>query len=134
MRVENAEEQIEFLGLKIDRKGIKMQHDICKKITNFPDTLIDTKQVERLQACINYINDFIPNLAWMRGPLQDLSKKMVNRLQDRHTSLVHQIKKVCTQLSKLAMLEANDQLIVETDTFDKYCRGVLKGKKTDGKE
>jgi len=46
-----------------------MQPHICEKIINFPDKLQDRKQVERFLGCINYISDFIPNLAWLRGPL-----------------------------------------------------------------
>jgi len=74
-----AKEQIEFLGLKIDHQGIEMQPHICEKIINFPDKLQDRKQVERFLGCINYISDFIPNLAWLRGPLQDLLKKRMNQ-------------------------------------------------------
>jgi len=38
-----AKNQIEFLCLKIDKKGIEMQPHICEKITNFPDHLTDRK-------------------------------------------------------------------------------------------
>ena len=44
------------------------------------------------------------------------------------------MKKLCVQLSKLTIPEARDQLIVETDAFDRYCEGVLKAKKADSKE
>ena len=71
-KAEITKNQIEFLGLKIDQKGIEMQPRICEKITNFPDHLTDHKQAERFLGCLNYISDFIPNLAWLRGPLQDL--------------------------------------------------------------
>jgi len=78
-KAEIAKNQIEFLGLKIDQTGIEMQPHICEKITNFPDQLTDCKQVERFLGCLNYISDFIPNLAWLRGPLQDLLKKRMNQ-------------------------------------------------------
>ena len=55
-----------------------MQPYVCKKITNFLDKLVDRKQVEQFVGCINYISDFIPNLAWLRGPLQDRLKKRMN--------------------------------------------------------
>ena len=78
-KAEIAKNQIEFLGLKIDQKGIEMQPHICEKITNFPDYLTDRKQVERFLRVLNYVSDFIPNLAWLRGPLQDLLKKGMNQ-------------------------------------------------------
>ena len=62
-KAEIAKNQIEFLGLKIDRTGIEMQPHISEKITNFPDHLTDRKQVERFLGCLNYMSDFIPNLA-----------------------------------------------------------------------
>ena len=70
---------VEFLGLKIDQTGIEMQPHVCEKITNFPDHLTDRKQVERFLGSLNYISDFIHNLAWLRGPLQDLLKKRMNQ-------------------------------------------------------
>jgi len=41
-----AKEQIEFLGLKIDQRGIKMQPHVCEKNANFPNKLVDRKHVE----------------------------------------------------------------------------------------
>ena len=46
-KAEIAKNQIEFLGLKIDQKGIEMQPHICEKITNFPYHLTDRKQLKR---------------------------------------------------------------------------------------
>ena len=112
-----------------------MQPHICEKITHFPDHLTDRKQVERFLGCLNYISDFIPNLAWLRGPLQDLLKKRMNQQwQDYHTSLVRQLKQLCTNLPRLAIPEPGDQLIVETDASDKYWGGVLKARKNDNRE
>ena len=67
-KAEIANEHIEFLGLKINHQCIEMQPHVCEKIANFQDKLTDRKQVEWFLGCINYISDFIPNLAWMRGP------------------------------------------------------------------
>jgi len=91
-KAEIVKNQVEFLGLKIDQTGIEMQAHVCEKITNFPDHLTDRKQVERFLGCLNDISDFIANLAWLRGPLQDLLKKrMKQQWQDYHTSLVRQL-------------------------------------------
>ena len=45
-----------------------MQPQVFEKIANFPDKIVDRKHAERFLGCINYINDFIPNLAWLGGP------------------------------------------------------------------
>ena len=84
-----TKKQIEFLRLRIDRRGIEMQPHVFEKIANFPDKIVDRKHAEWFLRCINYINDFIPNLAWLRGPLPDLLKKrMKQQMQDYHNSLV----------------------------------------------
>ena len=131
-KAEIAKPQIEFLGLKIDHTGIEMQPHICEKIANFPDHLVDRKQVERFLGCINYVNDFLPNLAWLKGPLQDLLKKRMNQQwQDYHTGIVRQLKQMCQKLPRLAIPDTGDKLIVETDASDKYWGGVLKAQKGD---
>ena len=40
-----------------------MQPRVYEKIVNFPEGLVDHKQVERFLGCVYYISDFIPNLA-----------------------------------------------------------------------
>jgi len=55
-------------------------------------------------------------------------------MADYHTSLVQQLKRLCTNLPKLAIPKYGDQLIVETDASDQYWGGVLKAKKADNKE
>ena len=74
-KAEIAKNQIELLGLKIDQTGIEMQPHVCEKITNFPDQFTDRKQVERFLGYLNYISDFIHNLAWLRGPYKISSRK-----------------------------------------------------------
>jgi len=54
-KAEITKNQIEFLGLKIDQKGIEMQPHICEKITNFSYHLIDRKQVERFLGCLKIL-------------------------------------------------------------------------------
>ena len=59
---------------------------------------------------------------------------MNQQRKDYHTSLAQQLKTVCIKLPRLAIPEPDDQLIVETDSSEKYWGGVLKAKKADGKE
>ena len=70
--IQNA---IDFLGMKIDGKGIELQSHILEKITSFPNKLIDKKQVQSFLGILNYASDFIKNLAELRKPFQNLLKK-----------------------------------------------------------
>jgi len=59
---------------------------------------------------------------------------MNQQWQDYHSSLVKQLKQLCTNLSRLAIPEPGDQLIVERVASEKNWEGVLKAKKSDNKE
>jgi len=57
----------------------------------------------------------------MRGPLQDLLKKRMNQIwEDCNIGLVQQLKKLCTNLPRLAISEPGDKLMIQTDALDKY--------------
>ena len=55
-------QEIDFLGLSIDKKGIKLQAHILKKITNFSDKLESNEQIQKFLGCLNYAQRFIENL------------------------------------------------------------------------
>ncbi|KAJ9545306.1 hypothetical protein OSB04_025013 [Centaurea solstitialis] len=121
------QEQIDFLGMKIDGKGIELQSHILEKINSFPDKLIDKKQVQSFLGILNYASDFIKNLALLRKPFQDLLKK--NKVFSFDKSLENQVKKIkeyCKILPKLQLPKDNDDLILETDASENYWSGVLK--------
>lgn len=121
------QEQIEFLGMKIDGKGIELQSHILEKISSFPDKLIDKKHVQSFLGILNYASDFIKNLASLRKPFQDLLKK--DKIFSFDKSLENQVKKIkeyCKKLPKLQLPKDNDDLILETDASENYWSGVLK--------
>ncbi|KAJ9556228.1 LOW QUALITY PROTEIN: hypothetical protein OSB04_010842 [Centaurea solstitialis] len=99
------QEQIDFLGMKID----------------------DKKQVQSFLGILNYASDFIKNLALLRKPFQDLLKK--NKVFSFDKSLENQVKKIkeyCKILPKLQLPKDNDDLILETDASKNYWSGILK--------
>ncbi|KAJ9558185.1 hypothetical protein OSB04_012799 [Centaurea solstitialis] len=121
------QEQIDFLGMKIDGNGIELQSHILEKINSFPDKLVDKKQVQSFLGILNYASDFIKNLALLRKPFQDLLKK--NKVFSFDKSLENQVKKIkeyCKILPKLQLPKDNDDLILETDASENYWSGVLK--------
>lgn len=120
-------EQIEFLGMKIDGKGIELQSHILEKINAFPDKLIDKKQVQSFLGILNYASDFIKNLAALRKPFQNLLKKdKVFSFDKNLESQIRKIKDYCKNLPKLQLPKEKDDLILETDASEYYWSGVLK--------
>ena len=68
-------QEIEILELEMDVGGVKLQSQILEKINQFPNKLIDKKQVRSFLRILNYASDFIENLAEIRKPFQKLLRK-----------------------------------------------------------
>ena len=64
-----AEQEIEFLGLKIKTGQIVLQKHILENVGFFFDKLEDRKQLERFIGCLTYAFDFMKDLAKLRKSL-----------------------------------------------------------------
>ena len=53
-KIELEKESIEFLGIILDQKGLKLQEHILSKIRDFPDTLENITQLQSLLSILNY--------------------------------------------------------------------------------
>ena len=51
--------QIEFLGLELEDRKIKLQDYIVQKINNFPDKLEDLKTLQSFLGLLNYARPYI---------------------------------------------------------------------------
>ena len=74
-KVEIKKKEIEFLGMVIDSKGIKLQSHIPEKIKDFPDELRTKEMINKFLGCLNYSFDFIKDLTKERHKLQKLLTK-----------------------------------------------------------
>ena len=126
-KVEIKKKEIEFLGMIIDSKGIKLQSHIAEKIKDFPDELRTKEMIQKFLGCLNYSSDFIKDLAKERHELQKLlTKKNQTGWNDKHTMIVRRLKNICSNLPKLRLPNENDNLILQTDASDKYWAAILK--------
>ena len=92
-KVEIKKKEIEFLGMIIDSKGIKLQSHIAEKIKDFPDELRTKEMIQKFLGCLNYSSDFIKDLAKERQELQKLlTKKNQTGWNDKHTMIVRRLK------------------------------------------
>jgi len=55
--------QIEFLGIQIDKNGIKMQTHIVQKIINSNEQLDTKKKLQSFLGLVNQVREYIPKLA-----------------------------------------------------------------------
>jgi hypothetical protein len=50
-----AQTKIEYLGLILSQGSVELQDHVLKTLTEFPDEILDTKQLQRFLGCLNYI-------------------------------------------------------------------------------
>ena len=126
-KVEIKKKEIEFLGIIIYSKGIKLQSHIAEKIKDFPDELRTKYMIHKFLRCLNYSYDFIKDLATERQELQKLlTKKNQTGWSEKYTLKVKRLKDICSDLPKLRLPNENDNLILQTDISDKYWATILK--------
>ena len=122
-----GEPKIDFLGLIIDYEGIELQTHILEKIKNFPEKLSDRKQLQRFLGILNYAEGFIENVVDLRKPLRKLpSEKQRFEFTKEHENQIKYIKSKCSNFPKLKLSLDNDDLILETDSFESTCAAVFK--------
>ena len=122
-----GESKIEFLGLIIDSEGIELQNHILEKIKDFPETLIDRKQLQSFLGILNSAKGFIKNLSELRKPLRKLaSENQRFEFNKEHEEHIRFIKSQCVSLPKLKLPLDNDDLILETYSSESTWAAVLK--------
>ena len=62
-KVEIKKKEIDFPGMIIDFKGVKLHSHIAQKIKDFPDELKTKEMIQKFLGCLNYSSDFIKDLA-----------------------------------------------------------------------
>ena len=126
-KVDIKKKEIEFLGMIIDSKDIKLQSHITEKIKDFPDELRTKEMIHKFLGCLNYSFDFIKDLPKERQELQKLlTKKNQIGWSEKHTIIVKRLKNICLDLPKLRLPNENDNLILQIDASDKYWAAILK--------
>ena len=128
-KAEIMQNQIEFLGIQIDKNGIKMQQHIVQKIINTDEILDTKKKLQSFLGLVNQVREYIPKLAEYLRPLQKKLKKDVEYNYDKKDQKqVQKIKENCRNLPKLCFPDENKKFdyIVESDASDNCYGGVLK--------
>ena len=74
-KAEIMKNQIEFLGIQIDKNGIKMQTHIVQKIINLDENIDTKKKLQSFLGLVNQVREYIPKLAENLKPLQKKTKK-----------------------------------------------------------
>lgn len=113
--------QIEFLGIEIDKGGIKMQEHIIKKVINFNEEINTKKELQAFLGTINQVREFIPKLAKELEPLNKKTSKNIEfQWTEKDKEVIRKIKRKCEKLPKLEYPDEEKQFIwiVETDASE----------------
>jgi len=114
--------QIEFLGIQIDKNGIKMQTHIVQKIINSNEQLDTKKKLQSFLGLVNQVREYIPKLAENLKPLQQKLKKDIEyQFDKKDQTQIQKIKLLCKNLPKLYFPDENKKFtyIVESDSSEK---------------
>ena len=121
--------QIEFLGIQIDKNGIKMQTHIVQKIINSNEQLDTKKKLQSFLGLVNQVREYIPKLAENLKPLQQKLKKDIEYQFDKKDQIqIQKVKLLCKNLPKLYFPDENKKFtyIIESDASEKSYGGILK--------
>ncbi|KAL2250147.1 UNVERIFIED_CONTAM: Enzymatic polyprotein [Sesamum indicum] len=123
-------------GMEFSLDGVTIRDHIVEKIRNFPDVLKGKKQLQSFLGLVNFAGIFIKDLARYRKDFRPLLKEMESskwKWEEIHNKRVHELKQVCSNLPKLAILQDEDELVVYTDANDYRWATMLMKKTTTGK-
>ena len=103
-----------------------MQDHLGKKLLELPNELKTKKEIQRFLGILNYVQDFIPDLAKKKLPVQMLIRKN-NKIgwNEEHTNCVKKLKDEIKSLPKLRLPDEKDNLILETDASEQYFGCIL---------
>ena len=117
--------EVEFLGVVIGPKGIKMEEGKVKEILEWP-TLKCVKDIQKFLGLANYYHQFIKDFASIARPLHDIVKK--NQKWDqtkRQEKAFRKLKERFTKEPVLAAPDLDKKMRMEVVVLDYTMGGVL---------
>jgi hypothetical protein len=126
--MEICKEKINFLGHEIREGKIYLQDHIAKKILQIPDAMND-KVLQKFLGIVNYVRNYIDNLAKLAGPLY--AKLIKNGQKYFNSEDIKLVKIVNDKVKGLKPLELpldDHYFIIETDASKEGWGAILKQK------
>ena len=119
-----GQSSIYFLGVNILDEKYTLQPLIAVSIGEYPDKLINTKQIQQFLGIVNYMSDFILKISRYRNCLVQLLKKSPLEWNFVHTEVVQQLKKLVEKLP-LLQIPRPGKRILQIDASDEYWAATL---------
>src|SRR6202161_2438301 len=126
-------EEVEFLGMKLSKYGMKMDEHKVEAITEWPMPKNVTNIREFLGFC-NFYRRFVDNFAKIARPLHDLEKKDTKfQMTEERIEAFNKIKEAIASAPVLAHADPDKPYILETDASNYAYGAVLSQKQEDNK-
>ncbi|KAG6479491.1 hypothetical protein ZIOFF_062957 [Zingiber officinale] len=112
-----AQPEIEFLGVIIGNRKIKLQQHIIKKIIDInEETLTTLKGLRSFLGILNYAQSYIPNLSKLLGPLYSkTSPHGDRRFKSSDWAIIKEVKTLVQKLPDVELPPSDAYIIIETD-------------------
>ena len=126
--------EVEFLGVVIGPRGVKMQKEKVERVLNWPAPR-NVKEVQKFLGLANYYRRFIKDFARIAALLHVLVRKeQKQKWKKKQEKAFERLKVVFTTESVLAIPDIDREMRVEADTSDYTIGGVLLTKCEDEKQ
>ncbi|XP_011861714.1 PREDICTED: uncharacterized protein K02A2.6-like, partial [Vollenhovia emeryi] len=129
-----AAEEIKYLGLIVNARGISPDPETTSAIANMPNPT-SVSEVQSFLGMINHYGKFIPHLHEMKQPLEELTRKNHHWSWNRkHNSVMKKIKEVMLSPLLLEHYDPSKTLVVAADACATGVGGVLLQRDAQGYE
>ncbi|KAL4183581.1 hypothetical protein AMTRI_Chr11g155840 [Amborella trichopoda] len=126
--------KIRFLGHNIFQGTLILIDRAIEFSNKFPDIILNKTELQRFLGCLNYIADFIKDLALIAKPLYERLKKNPPKWTDEHTNTIKILKSKAKELPCLVLSDPNAFKIIECDASELRLGGILKQQVNNGPE
>ncbi|MEQ5213094.1 ribonuclease H family protein, partial [Morganella morganii] len=111
--------------MDIDQGRFQPGKHIAQELLKFPDENLTKQQVQQFLGIINYIRDFVPNIAPHVSTLTKMLKKSPPKWSTEQTKAIRWMKEHTKELPPLHIPAGEGLRILQTDASDYYWGAVL---------
>ncbi|QVY19168.1 p194 [Agapanthus tungrovirus] len=131
-KTELFKEEIDYLGLKINKGKIELQPHISQKILTFDKKTLESKKgLQSYLGLLNYARPFFKDLSKLIKPLYSKTgKNGQSYFNQEDWKLIDKIENQVRNLPTLKMANENDYIVIETDASESGWGAVVYAKPT----